>query len=77
MGRISSPGRVKNFLFSTSSRPALVPTHPPIQRVRGAISRKVKLVRREADHSPATSAEVTNYGAIPSYPIRLLGVVLN
>jgi hypothetical protein len=26
-GRSSSPGRVKNFLFSTSSRPALGPTH--------------------------------------------------
>jgi hypothetical protein len=28
--RSSSPGRVKNFLFSTSSRPALESTQPPI-----------------------------------------------
>jgi hypothetical protein len=28
--RSSSPGRVKNFLFSTSSGPALEPTQPPI-----------------------------------------------
>jgi hypothetical protein len=29
-GLISSPGRVKNFLFSTSSIPALGSTQPPI-----------------------------------------------
>jgi hypothetical protein len=28
-----SLGRIKNFLFSTSSRPALGPTQPPIERV--------------------------------------------
>jgi hypothetical protein len=37
-GRGSSPGRVKNFLFSTSSRPVLGPTQPPIQWVPGALS---------------------------------------
>jgi hypothetical protein len=36
-----------------SSRPALGPTHPLIQSVQG-----VKRQEREADHSPATSAEV-------------------
>jgi hypothetical protein len=30
-GRSSSPDRVKNFVFSTSSRPALGSTQPPIQ----------------------------------------------
>jgi hypothetical protein len=29
------PGRLKNFHFSISSRPALGPTRPPIQRVDG------------------------------------------
>jgi hypothetical protein len=29
--RSSSPDRVKNFLFSTSSRPPLVPIQPPIE----------------------------------------------
>jgi hypothetical protein len=29
----SSPGKVKNFLISTSSRPVLRPTQPPIQWV--------------------------------------------
>jgi hypothetical protein len=32
-GRSLNPGRVKNFLFSNSSRPALEPTQPPIQWV--------------------------------------------
>jgi hypothetical protein len=36
--RSSSPGRVKNFLFSTSSRPALGSTQLPIQWVPGALS---------------------------------------
>jgi hypothetical protein len=34
-GRSSSPGRVKNFLFSTSSRSAVGPTQPPIQWAPG------------------------------------------
>jgi hypothetical protein len=38
-GRGSSPGRVKNFHFSMSSRPALGSTQPPIQWVPGALSR--------------------------------------
>jgi hypothetical protein len=33
-GRGSSRGVGKNFHFSTSSRPALGPTQPPIQRIR-------------------------------------------
>jgi hypothetical protein len=42
----SNPGRVKNFLFSMSSRPALGPTQHPIQWVPG-----VKWPGCEADHS--------------------------
>jgi hypothetical protein len=34
-GRISSPSGVKNFLYSTSSRPALGSTQPPIRWVSG------------------------------------------
>jgi hypothetical protein len=51
--RSSSPGRVKNFLFSTSPRPALGSTQPPIKWVPG-----VKRAEREADHSPPASVEV-------------------
>jgi hypothetical protein len=37
-GQSSSPGRVKNFLFSTSSRQLLGPNQLPIQWVPGALS---------------------------------------
>jgi hypothetical protein len=53
-------GRVKNFLFSTASIPALRSTEPPIQWVPG----------READHSPPASAEVKKmwlYTSTPPY----------
>jgi hypothetical protein len=65
-----SPGKVKNFLFSTSSRPALGPTQPPIEWVLGALSPGVKRLGRGADHSPPTSAEVKKiwiYTSTPSY----------
>jgi hypothetical protein len=57
-GRSSSPGMVKNILFSTSSRPALGPTQPPIQWVLGAVSPGLKQLGREADHSSPASGEV-------------------
>jgi hypothetical protein len=57
-GRSSSPGRVKNFLFSTSSRPVLGPTQPLIQWVHGALSPGVKRPGREATHSTLASAEL-------------------
>jgi hypothetical protein len=41
-----------------SFRPALGPTHPPIQWVLGALSLGVKRPGREVDHSPQTSVEV-------------------
>jgi hypothetical protein len=55
---VPSPGRVKNFLFSTLSRPALGSTQPPNQWVPGALPPGIKLPGREADHSPPASAEV-------------------
>jgi hypothetical protein len=57
-GRSSSPGRVKNFLFSMSSRPALGFTQSTIQWVLGALSPGVKRPVREANHSSPASAEV-------------------
>jgi hypothetical protein len=56
MGWSSSPGRVENFLFSASSRPALGPNQPPIQWEPWVLSSEVKRPRREADRSPPTSA---------------------
>jgi hypothetical protein len=67
--RNSSRGRVKNFLFSTSSRPALGSAQPPIQWVMGALVPGVKRQGREADHSPS-SAEVKKmwiYTSTPPY----------
>jgi hypothetical protein len=49
---------VRSTIFSTSSRPALGSTQPPIQWVPGALSPGVKRPGREADHSLPTSAEV-------------------
>jgi hypothetical protein len=60
-----SPGRVKNFLFSTSSRPALRSTQPLIQWVPGALSPGVKRPGPEADHSPPTIAEVKKRVKVP------------
>jgi hypothetical protein len=59
-GRNLSPGRVKNFLLSTSPRLVLKPIQPPIQWVLGALTMGVKQPERLADHSPPTSAEVKN-----------------
>jgi hypothetical protein len=58
MGWSSSPGNVKNFLFSTSFWPALGSTQPPIQWVSRALSLGLKRPACEADHSPTASAEV-------------------
>jgi hypothetical protein len=51
-------GRAKNFLFFTSSRPALRPTQRPIVWVPGALSPGVNRPGRGADRSPPASAEV-------------------
>jgi hypothetical protein len=72
---------VKDSLFSTSSRPALGPTQPPIQWVLGAFSPGLKQHGREADHSPPADAEVKKmwiYTSTPPHPpsICLHGVVL-
>jgi hypothetical protein len=75
---VQSPGRVKNFLFSTPSRLALGSTKPPIQCVARALSPEVKRQRREADHSSPNQCrgQENIYRYIES-PIRLHGVVLN
>jgi hypothetical protein len=68
--RSSSPGKVKNFFSSTSSRPALGLIQPPIEWVPGAISPGVKRSGREGDHSSPTSTEVKKmwiYTSTPPY----------
>jgi hypothetical protein len=66
----SSPGRVKNFLFSTSSGPALRSIQPSIQWVLGALFPGLERLGREADHLPPTSAAVKKiriYTSTPPY----------
>jgi hypothetical protein len=78
------------FLFTTASRPALVPTHPPFQWVPAVLSSGIKRQGRESDHSPPSSAKVKNswsYTFSPSYVfvawclrkqmMRLQGAVLS
>jgi hypothetical protein len=76
MGRSSSPGRVNNFLFSTSSRPVLGPTQPPTLRLPETISPRLNGLGREADHSPPTAAEVKKtwiYTSTPPYVFMVGG----
>jgi hypothetical protein len=54
------PAGQNNCIFFTASRPALESTQPPIQWVPEARS-----PGREADHSPPSTAEVRNGGAVP------------
>jgi hypothetical protein len=65
---ISIPGKAKNFVFSTPSLPVLGPTQITIQRVPGPIFSGIKRLRREADHSPPTNAEVKNMWIYTSTP---------
>jgi hypothetical protein len=60
------------FLYSAVSRLALGPTEP-IQLLPGALSPGVKQPGHVDEHSPPSSAEVENVGAIPPLPIRLHG----
>jgi hypothetical protein len=76
MGWSLSPGRVKNFLCSTSSRLVLGPTQPPIQSVPVAPSPGLKLPGREADHLKLVPRS-RKCGLCIHSPIRLHGLVLN
>jgi hypothetical protein len=73
----SISGRGKRFL-STPQRPdRLWGSASYLTHTNWDISPGVKRPRREADHSPASSARVKNGRAILTLPIRLHGVVLN
>jgi hypothetical protein len=68
-GQSSSPGRVKNFLLSMSSRLAVWSTQPPIQWVPGLFPQGGKRPGREADHSLPASAEVKKIWMYTSTPL--------
>jgi hypothetical protein len=58
---VLSPAGQRIFPVTSVSRPALRPTQPPAQWVPGVLSPGVKArPRRDADHSPPSSAEVVN-----------------
>jgi hypothetical protein len=59
----SLTGRRKKCLFSTASRSALGPM-PPIQWVQGVVSPVLQRPASETDHSPPSSADIKNGGAI-------------
>jgi hypothetical protein len=67
---------VGSRIFSTASRPALGPTHPPIQWVLPALSSGVKRPGCETGQSPS-NAEVKNDEVILPLPICHHDVVLN
>jgi hypothetical protein len=76
--RVRFPAGAGNFSLTTASRTALGPTHPPIQRIPGALSLRVKQPGREPDHSPPSSAEVKKCMELYlHFPIRFHGVVLS
>jgi hypothetical protein len=57
-------GKRKGFLHSTSSRPAMRSTQPPIQLGAG----RGKAAGSEADHSPLSNGKFKNDGA--KLPLR-------
>jgi hypothetical protein len=75
--RDSIPDRRWDFSPCHRARPALGPTHPPIQWVQQVLSPEVKWPGRETNNSPPSSAEVKNtWSYTPVPPIRLTHVVM-
>jgi hypothetical protein len=69
-GRVFESRQGMGIVLFTASRPALGLTQPPVQWVPGALLLGTKWPRREADHSPPSSAEVKNawsYTSTPQY----------
>jgi hypothetical protein len=60
LGCDSWQGKGKNIFLATTSRPALGPTHPPIQWVAGPPSTGVKWPQHEVDNPTPSNAEVKN-----------------
>jgi hypothetical protein len=65
--RGSFPGRGKIFLFLLASRPPLGPTQPPTKCAPGENSPEVERPGSEAVHSPQSSSDAKNSGAIRRY----------
>jgi hypothetical protein len=63
-------------LFSLTTRPALMPTRPPLKTVPEAPTLGVKRPGHEGQHSPPSSAKNKNGRLIPPLSNRLHGVAL-
>jgi hypothetical protein len=74
---IRFPAGVSCYSLLYSVQIVSATTQPPAQRVTEAVSSGVKRMEREAGHSPPSSAEVTNAGAIPPFPHTLVGCSVN
>jgi hypothetical protein len=75
--RSSISGRGRNFIFfASASRPALGPTHPPIQWVAGALYPEVKQPGRTVDHSSPSNAEFKNAWSYTCFFFQLASTVL-
>jgi hypothetical protein len=48
------------FLFNKASKPALGPTHPPIQCAPAALSLEIIAAGHQADHSPLSNSSIQN-----------------
>jgi hypothetical protein len=67
----------KDFSLLHSVHTSAGSTKPHIQCVPGSLSRRVKGVELDADHSLPFIAEVKDDGAVPPLPIRFRGLVSN
>jgi hypothetical protein len=67
-GRSSTPGRVRNFLFSMSSKRVLGSTQPPMRWVPGALSPGVKRPERELTTHLQLVMRSRKYGSIHPLP---------
>ena len=63
---------VRDFCLIESVQPRLRSTQPVSQCVPGAFSSPVKLLKREADHSPQSSTHVKNEWSYTSTPLICL-----
>jgi hypothetical protein len=75
--RVRVPVGVRIITSPCHPRPALGPTQPTIQWVRGAFSLRIKRPWREADHSTPTSSRSQEYVDLYIlHPVQLHGIVL-
>jgi hypothetical protein len=64
---VGFPAGEEIFLLLIMSRPALWSTQPPIEWILVVLSPRVKQEGRETNHSPPSSAEAKNGGAVPPF----------